>query len=139
VVRRRDEFVLRATLAAPGRARRLIAAACEGLDAAKSDVAQLLTSELVTNAVLHPPLSASAASGDVQVTLVVDREADGLRVEVQDHDPRPVPRAPPPESFRESGWGLQLVAQLSSSWGSRELPDGSGKAVWFELRNQQSG
>ena len=134
MVRRRDEFVLRATLAAPGRARRLIAAACEGFDAAKSEVAQLLTSELVTNAVLHPP--PSAASGDAQVTLVVDREADGLRVEVQDHDPRPVPRAPRPESFRESGWGLQLVAQLSSSWGSRELPDGSGKAVWFELRNQ---
>jgi len=136
VVRRRDEFVLRATLAAPGRARRLIAAACEGLDPEKADVAQLLTSELVTNAVLHPPPS---AAGDVRVTLVVDRQAEGLRVEVQDHDPRPVPLVSRPESFRESGWGLQLVAQLSSSWGSRELPDGSGKAVWFELRNQQSG
>lgn len=86
-----------------------------------ADVAELLTSELVTNAVLH-------AGTTVQVT--VSDEADGLRVEVTDHS------AAAPQRRRYSaeaatGRGLGLVESLASAWGTRS--GSPGKTVWFTL------
>lgn len=87
-----------------------------------TDIAQLLTSELVTNAVRH------ARSEDVDVTMRHQDEA--VRVEVHDtSSEHPVPKDVSPEA--ESGRGLHLVAALSKSWGVK--PAESGKAVWFEL------
>lgn len=88
------------------------------------DLATLLVSELVTNALRH-------ATGPIGVRLV--RPAglpDVLVVEVSDPLPDlPRERAPEPED--ESGRGLQLVASSSRRWGTR--PGEQGKTVWFEL------
>ncbi|MBP5937160.1 ATP-binding protein [Streptomyces sp. LBUM 1476] len=89
-----------------------------------SDVAVLLVSELVTNALRH-------AAGPIRVRLI--RPAglgDVLVVEVSDPLPDPPrERAARPED--EGGRGLQLLASAANRWGTR--PDASGKTVWFEL------
>ena len=129
---RRQEFALPPNHVAPRVARRLVAAVCDGLGPAEVDVAQLLTSELVTNAVSHAQQDTVVGGG---VVLVVDRKAGVLRIEVTDPDLRPLVQGPPRPGFlQESGWGLQLVDQLASQWGSHSLPAGEGKVVWFEIR-----
>ncbi|MFJ8109700.1 ATP-binding protein [Streptomyces sp. NPDC096132] len=94
-----------------------------GLDSL-GDIAALLVSELVTNALRH-------ATGPIGVRLVRPAGLEGvLLVEVSD----PLPDPPRERSARpedESGRGLQLVASSSRRWGTR--PDESGKTVWFEL------
>ncbi|MFJ8541453.1 ATP-binding protein [Streptomyces sp. NPDC093586] len=95
-----------------------------GLDGV-GDIAALLVSELVTNALRH-------ATGPVGVRLV--HRPGGLPgvllVEVSDALPDPPrERAARPED--ESGRGLYLVASSARRWGSR--PAEAGKTVWFEL------
>ncbi len=85
------------------------------------DTASLLTSELVTNAVLY---------GDSEIELRVAKDADLIRFEVEDHGSgQPLVRQPAPEEA--SGRGLALVETLSNAWGVETIE--SGKAVWFEL------
>ncbi|MCT4352250.1 ATP-binding protein [Streptomyces sp. Je 1-79] len=87
-----------------------------------SDVAELLTSELVTNALIHTD------HGAVITATVVP---DGLRVEVRDFVAGlPEPRAPIADDGT-SGRGLVLVQALADSWGVEK--HGVGKVVWFEL------
>ncbi len=89
-----------------------------------ADIATLLVSELVTNALRH-------ATGPVGVRLVRPaRLGDLLLVEVSDPLPDP-PREREPRPEDESGRGLQLVAHSSHRWGTR--PGAVGKTVWFEL------
>ncbi|MDO0925108.1 ATP-binding protein [Streptomyces sp. TG1A-8] len=91
----------------------------------RSEIAELLTSELVTNALVH-------TDDDAVLTAVVS--PDGVRVEVRDflaHRPRP--RVPDPDDDTH-GRGLVLVQSLADSWGVR--PHGVGKSVWFELGAQ---
>lgn len=86
------------------------------------DEAMLLTSELLSNAVLH-------ARTDARLT-VHSREDGTLRIEVADENPRlPITVAPPEDA--QSGRGLWLVETLSSAWGVERT--GTGKTVWFEL------
>ncbi|HUA30536.1 MAG TPA: ATP-binding protein [Streptosporangiaceae bacterium] len=94
------------------------------------DDAVLLTSELVTNAVLH-------AGTPVQVTCrVVGDERDGA-VEIAVLDRRPgqlrpdLPHSPADAAERTNGRGLQLPAQLASAWGVTYA--GTAKAVWFRM------
>lgn len=83
--------------------------------------ALLLTSELVTNAVLH------ACS---VLDLTVELAAGQLRVAVRDDEPSlPMPATPGLDT--EHGRGLALVAALADTWAAR--PDGSGKRVCFAL------
>ncbi len=90
------------------------------------DDAVLLTSELVTNAVVH-------AGTPVQVTC---RLAAGA-VEVVVLDRHPVQLIPDPqlgeitEEERTSGRGLMLPSELASSWGVTYAR--TAKAVWFRL------
>lgn len=87
------------------------------------DVVLLLTSELVTNALLHghPPLELRAFA-----------LPHGLHVEVRDgaaeRKPRPQHRL---EIDDLTGRGLALVESLSDRWGWQEA--GPGKLVWFEV------
>ncbi|QIJ64548.1 ATP-binding protein [Streptomyces sp. JB150] len=94
-----------------------------GLDSL-GDLAVLLVSELVTNALRH-------ASGPIGVRLLRPEGLPAvLLVEVSD----PLPELPRERDARpedESGRGLQLVARSSRRWGSR--PGDRGKTVWFEL------
>ncbi|MFI2432890.1 ATP-binding protein [Streptomyces sp. NPDC018693] len=87
-----------------------------------SEIAELLTSELVTNALVHT---------DHDAVLTATLGPAGLRVEVRDfvaHRPRlRVPNA----DDGTHGRGLVLVESLADAWGV--CPHGVGKAVWFEL------
>ncbi|MFJ1736112.1 ATP-binding protein [Streptomyces sp. NPDC088254] len=94
-----------------------------GLDSL-GDLAALLVSELVTNALRH-------ATGPIGVRLIRPAGLDGvLLVEVSDPLPDP-PHERVAELDDEGGRGLQLVASSSRRWGTR--PGGIGKTVWFEL------
>jgi anti-sigma regulatory factor (Ser/Thr protein kinase) len=86
------------------------------------DEAVLVTSELVTNAVLHTELPA-------QLRLV--STSDELRIEVHDRSAVPPQRRRPTEQD-EHGRGLTIVAALSQSWGARATP--TGKVVWSVVR-----
>ncbi len=91
------------------------------------DDATVLTSELVTNAVIH-----AGTSADVLCL----RTEDGVRVEVADRYPeREVPIQGAGASFaspdRENGRGLLLCAALASRWGVEYTP--THKKVWFQL------
>ena len=86
------------------------------------EVAALLTSELVTNAVLH--------SGCEAMTLTMHLESGRLRVEVQDDNPR-LPARTGGGNVMARGRGLTLVEALSARWGADRTAD--GKCVWFEV------
>ncbi|MBH5337446.1 ATP-binding protein [Streptomyces pactum] len=113
------------------RARTLIREVLAALAApADSDTAELLTSELVANAVEH-------ADGDEPIELVVELLPSGFQVEVHDRDPAPPGELgvqdphPLPHPLEERGRGLLLIRTLSADSGYRTTPH--GKAVWFTL------
>lgn len=82
----------------------------------------LVTSELVANAVLH-------ARTGVRVTVRVDA-VDVVRIEVYDQNTRmPVLVTPPDDAT--SGRGLDVVAKVATTWGTRS--HGDGKTVWAQL------
>ncbi|MFI1482382.1 ATP-binding protein [Streptomyces sp. NPDC020747] len=119
------------TAAAVPVARALVRTALAELEhAADSDTAELLTAELVANAVEH-------TKGDRPIELVVELLPTGCQVEVHDPDPSPpgdltIPDPlGEPDPWQEHGRGLLLIRALSSSCGHR--PTDSGKAVWFRL------
>jgi len=85
------------------------------------DLATLLVSELVTNALTH------ARS---EMTLELTRRPDLLRVSVTDASPDS-PRRRQAGLAAEGGRGLHVVAELASGWGIEQLP--SGKRVWAEI------
>ncbi|MET8451290.1 ATP-binding protein [Streptomyces sp. NPDC005209] len=88
----------------------------------RSEIAELLTSELVTNALVH-------TDHDAVLTAVVGPR--GLHVEVRDFVARrPRVCAPSPDDDAH-GRGLVLVQSLADAWGVRA--HGVGKSVWFEL------
>ncbi|WP_267595948.1 SpoIIE family protein phosphatase [Carbonactinospora thermoautotrophica] len=106
---------------APGRARRLIRETLCFWDLSQlTDTAQLLATELVTNALWY-------AYGPIELRLIYDR---ALLCEVVDGDTRS-PRQRQADSDDEDGRGLELVSKLAHRWGSRPLAN--GKVVWFEL------
>jgi len=119
------------TAAAVPVARALVRTALADLEhPADSNTAELLTAELVANAVEH-------TAGNGPIELVVELMPTGCRVEVHDPDPAapgdltiPGPIAEP-DPWQEHGRGLLLIRALSSSCGHR--PTESGKAVWFRL------
>ncbi|MFF3712141.1 SpoIIE family protein phosphatase [Streptomyces phaeochromogenes] len=84
------------------------------------DTAELLVSELVTNALRY-------GEGEIRLRLLLDRT---LVCEVWDAG-LVQPRRRRARDTDEGGRGLQLVGLLSDAWGSRRTP--RGKTVWFEL------
>lgn len=91
-----------------------------GADGA-TEVCVLLTSELVTNAVLY-------ARSDILLRVYIDTPV--VRISVHDSSPAPpVPRSPSMDDT--SGRGLGLVDVLASTWGVSN--NGRGKEVWFEV------
>ena len=115
------EVELPRSLTGPCAARRAISSWCEGnADPDVIEDAELLVSELATNAVLH---------GAGAVVLRARIEHDRLRVELVDQGSgfaRQVRRDGRPQV---GGWGLEFVEKLSDRWG---VHDGSTH-VWFEL------
>jgi two-component sensor histidine kinase len=101
-----------------------------GDDTEVVQVAVLLTSEVVTNAVVH----ASPHAADGRVALTVERDGGLARVEVSDGY-RGLPVAGDPRPGRPSGRGMVLLDLLAAQWGV--TPDGEGKTVWFEISRRQ--
>ena len=109
---------------AAGQARQAIAKFLDRTHLSKlTDDAQLLASELVTNAVRH-------ARGPIDVRAYV---RDGfLRVEVWDRHAEASPKPRDAEDDDENGRGMDIVEKLSTRWGWHRV-DG-GKVVWIDLR-----
>ncbi len=101
------------------------------------DVAILLTSELVTNAVTHASASPSGKAAERGMTgeavlLVIAADDAGLRVDVHDGSADlPVVSGYVAEADAETGRGLLLVTSLSAEWGFYRTA--GGKAVYFTL------
>ncbi len=138
-------FALPHTTAAVPLARALIRNTLADIGApVDGDTAELLTAELVANAVQH-------TAGDEPIELVVELvPTGGWQVEVHDQDPTPPggfsgpdgqgphghapgrPEGPKrPETLAERGRGMLLIRALSADTGYRPTP--YGKAVWFTL------
>lgn len=106
-------------------ARRRVANSAVGFGASPDEslVVELLTSEILTNAVVH-----GAEHGHVTVRTALH---DGtFSVAVIDDDPHlPVRRAP--DAGDASGRGLWVIDNLATAWGIE--PSATGKTVWFSL------
>lgn len=105
-------------------ARQLTARLCAlaGLIEDVCDTAVLLTSEVVTNAVMH---------GRSQARIVVTVGPREVLVEVGDDNSRP-PVLQPHDEDALGGRGVGLLEVAASAWGVRDQP--VGKVVWFALR-----
>jgi anti-anti-sigma regulatory factor len=93
-------------------------------------LAELVASELVTNAVMH---------ARTQIGMTLRLAGDTLSVAVRDGDPRPMFR-PVPGAFGapadEHGRGLLLLDAMADAWGS--TPTADGKVVWANIGVRKS-
>lgn len=102
-------------------ARMLVAEALSGLPRESVDRAQLLVSELVTNAAVH-------GAGDIELTVVTDHT--WVTVAVLDASAAP-PSTHGPTVDAEHGRGLLIVQALAAAWGWDRVA--GGKRVWARL------
>jgi anti-sigma regulatory factor (Ser/Thr protein kinase) len=110
--------------ASVGLARSLVRESLAAFDGDARDVALLLTSELVTNAILHartPVQLGVLVDGGRALVCVADRlpESPALSPRAHSHD-------------RPGGRGLALVEDLADTWGTTTYR--GGKTVWFVLQ-----
>jgi anti-anti-sigma regulatory factor len=108
---------------APGLARSAVAEFCQGLGLRDHDAAQLVASELVTNAVIHARTT---------IDLTLRFLSPVLHIAVRDRAGGMPRLTGIVDESAESGRGLVLVDALAARWGSL-LPHG-GKVVWAQVR-----
>ena len=123
------QLSLAPTAAAPARARAAVTAwlGRQSRDDVLIEIALLLVSELVTNSVRHARLEA-----ETTLRLNASLGATALRIELcDDGTGGTVARRPPQRDEDAGGYGLDLVATLSSGWGVDR--DADGTTVWLEL------
>lgn len=108
-------------------ARRLVADACRSWHLqAISSAAQLVVSELVTNAVEHTRTN---------MIVTISRRGSGIFLAVRDGGATLPPLdLGPPAPTADRGRGLQLVRATAVAWGALPSHDGSGKVVWAEVK-----
>lgn len=112
-----------------GVARSFIRTAFAAVDEQSEDLALLLTSELVTNAILH-------ARTRVQLGVLLDDDKALVCVADRLAEPHALaPLAHTDDGF--GGRGLALVADLAEEWGTTGYT--GGKTVWFFLRTAADG
>ncbi len=114
---------LQQSTTSPGRARAGVRSFIEEYRLCEEpEIALLILSELVSNAVMH---------GAQPIQVVVSGEAGKLRIDVADGDTHP----PRPLHFgsadRTGGRGLHIVNALSEQWGTTIHEH--GKSVWAEV------
>ena len=109
---------------APAQARRVVRETIGTLVPADvAHTAELLVSELVTNAITH---------GTGTVRLAIDCADHCLSVTVGDDEPA-APQLQPEELMSDGGRGLRMIESLASAWGVKPRAQGPGKDVWFRL------
>ena len=118
----RDALTLEPRLDAAGLARRHVRTCLMDWELESLvDPVLLLTSEVVTNALLHT---------GTRLTVLVERSGAGVQVAVEDGS------SVPPVQRRHSttastGRGVQLLEAIAETWGWR--PTAAGKIVWFRV------
>ena len=111
-----------ASYASPRRTRAFVGSMARGWGLGDvGSLAELLVSEVVTNAVEH-----GTSGGTVEITAL----PAGLRVEVTDRSAG-LPELRHPTAREPTGRGLAIVDQLSRWWGVERVA--GGKTVWFEV------
>ncbi len=106
-------------------ARRFVQENRDHLDPSVIDDAELLISEIVTNAVRH-------GAGKVVLRLRLDPPGIGIAV-ADDGEQMPEFSASPPPIDEPSGRGLLIVDAIASQWGVEANEDPPGKTVWFDV------
>lgn len=122
-----DHVVLAPSPESAATARRFVSRALDSVGASGSrDVGVLLTSEVVTNALLYAQsrIVVRVSTNDDQTS------ASSVRVAVEDASTHPI-RERNVGLDATSGRGLTIVASLAERWGVDLHSD--GKVVWFEL------
>jgi anti-sigma regulatory factor (Ser/Thr protein kinase) len=116
------------------RARGFVAGVLEeaGLPGVDLDAATLLTSELVTNAIVHTD---SGKPGGT-VTVIVTGLPGGALIEVADNGSATTPVVKG-DTFAGRGKGLCLVQHMATQWGY--LRDQASMTVWFHLAGDPDG
>ncbi|MFJ5641724.1 SpoIIE family protein phosphatase [Streptomyces sp. NPDC093223] len=109
-----------------GRARAAVREQLHAWDLARlADPAELMVSELVTNAIRH------SHGRPVQLRLIRD---ETLLCEVDDDD-HTLPTLLGADRGAETGRGLRVVSTLAREWGTSRTA--AGKTVWFELTSRR--
>jgi anti-sigma regulatory factor (Ser/Thr protein kinase) len=106
---------------APGLARRALADLEGKVEPSVLPDVRLLVSELITNSVKY--------GGEGPVRLEIKATGDRLRAEIIDQGVGFTPVERDGDLDRVGGWGLHLVEQLTSEWGTYE----GSTHVWFEI------
>jgi hypothetical protein len=107
----------------PAYARQIVRSTLTGVEDDAVEAAALLTSELVTNAMV-------LAKADPQ--LFVDTRDGYIYVEVRDEHARATSAQLDCEPWQPQGWGMAMMDALATSWG---IESGVGcDAIWFDLR-----
>jgi hypothetical protein len=115
---------------------RIFLDSCRGIGEGTTETAELLVSELVTNAVRfasdpgQTPQDPKRAAASV-ISLSLRYFRGSLLIEVHDTDENP-PVLSGPDDYAESGRGLVLINALSKEW-SYFFPPGGGKVVYCVL------
>ncbi|MFI6346833.1 ATP-binding protein [Streptomyces sp. NPDC050560] len=123
---RRFRFELAAQPGSAAQARRMTRAWLSAWDigADTCDSAELVVSELVTNAIVH--------TDSRQIVCELREDPEKLRIAVCDEGRAPgEPRPSAVRDEEEHGRGLFLVSAVCSAWGAHET--GPGLLVWAEL------
>jgi anti-sigma regulatory factor (Ser/Thr protein kinase) len=102
----------------PGIARLIITAHGCSLSSDRLRSANVMVSELVSNAYRH---------GEGRIELIVESGPNGVRAEVHDEGLGTI-ATPEPRPAR-GGWGLTFVDRLADSWGVDE----HDSRVWFQV------
>jgi anti-sigma regulatory factor (Ser/Thr protein kinase) len=106
-----------------GIARLIVSAHGASLSRDRLKSANLMVTELVTNACRH---------GTGQIQLIVRSGTEGIRAEVQDEGGAEIEIAPAQPRPPRGGWGLYFVDRLADTWGVE-----AGEArVWFRIADQ---
>jgi anti-sigma regulatory factor (Ser/Thr protein kinase) len=127
------QLELAALRTAPGDVRSLVRlVAGEWGLADLADTAELLASELVTNAVQASVRPETVGSQVIRIWLTSDGAT--LVIHVWDFNPEmPVPQEAAPDA--EGGRGLMLVGALGKDWGAYRAKEG-GKIVWVMIADE---
>jgi anti-sigma regulatory factor (Ser/Thr protein kinase) len=115
------DLILESEAASVRISRHAIRGTLGGRRGGRTDVAEILGDELVSNAIKHgaPPIRLTVA-GDRRHLVVSVFDAGPGRPEVREAG-----------ATAESGRGMRIVDTLADRWGVRA--ESGGKTVWFEL------